>query len=186
MNQQVRVPPASDWRVAFTAADFEHMLKLGAFADMRVELVEGELEKMMPALPSHGERNLSVALLLHEALAGMPIKMGSDLAIRIDETSVRAADIAIYPASLPSDRVPDGKDVLLAIEISDTTLSRDLGIKLVDYGRAGVPHYWVIDAAAQVVQAMCEPSAEGYAKRAVVRFGDPLPVPGTDRSIIID
>lgn len=48
MNQQVRVTPASDWKVPFTADDFLHMLELGAFADMRAELVRGEIEKMMP------------------------------------------------------------------------------------------------------------------------------------------
>ncbi|MEI9851168.1 MAG: Uma2 family endonuclease [Sphingomonas sp.] len=113
MNQQARVLPASDWRVAFTADDFERMMRLGAFADMRAELAGGELEKMMPALPSHGERNVSVALKLQQALSGTSMRVASDLAIRIDDTTVRAADVAVYAAGLAADRVPPGSDIVL-------------------------------------------------------------------------
>jgi Uma2 family endonuclease len=186
MNQQVRILPGESWRVAFTADDFERMMRLGAFADMRAELAGGRLEKMMPALPSHGERNVSIGAKLREAIADRPLRVASDLAIRIDETTVRAADIAIYPAELDADRVPEGGSILLVVEIADTTVSRDLGVKRVDYGRGGVAHYWVIDAAARVTHVMREPNAEGYGTRDVVRFGDPLPVPGTGKRIVID
>jgi Uma2 family endonuclease len=141
MNEQVRVLAASDPRVAFTAADFEWMLRQGAFQDMRTELAGGVLEKMMPALPGHAEPNHSVAARLDAALAGLGLRIGSDLAIRIDAVTVRAADIAVYGQDLAGDRIPDAADILLAVEIADTTLSRDLGEKLVDYGRAGLPHY---------------------------------------------
>ncbi|TGX53403.1 Uma2 family endonuclease [Sphingomonas gei] len=186
MNEQVRIASDQDWRIAFTAADFERMMRLGAFADMRAELAEGVLEKMMPALPSHGERNISVALQLRSVLPVENFRIASDLAIRIDETTVRAADIAVYASDLPSDRMPEGKDVMLVVEIADTTLSRDLGVKRIDYGRAGVANYWVIDAAAQVVRVMTDPNADGYSVQEVVGFGHPLRVPGGDTTITLD
>jgi Uma2 family endonuclease len=109
-------------------------------------------------------------------------RIASDLAIRIDETTVRAADLAVYAVDLPQDRMPDGKDVLLVVEIADTTLSRDLGI---DYGRAGVPNYWVIDAAARLVQVMTGPKSDGYRIQTAVPFGDALPVPGVNATITL-
>ncbi|MEI9851169.1 MAG: Uma2 family endonuclease [Sphingomonas sp.] len=59
-------------------------------------------------------------------------------------------------------------------------------MKLVDYGRAGVANYWVVDAVARVVQIMRRPGTDGYGEREVVRFGDALPVPCTDATITID
>ncbi|MDT8760852.1 Uma2 family endonuclease [Sphingomonas psychrotolerans] len=186
MNEQVRISSDQEWRVAFTAADFERMMRLGAFADMRAELAEGVLEKMMPALPPHGERNVSLALQLRGVLPDARFRIASDLAIRIAETTVRAADIAVYTSNLAPDRMPEGKDMLLVVEIADTTLSRDLGVKLVDYGRSGVPNYWVIDAAAQVVRVMTDPQTDGYRVQETFRFGEPVPVPGSDATITLD
>ena len=173
MNEQTRLSPARDWIVAFTALDFERMMRLGAFDDMRVELVSGDLEKMMPALPAHGERNFAVGMRLFQAL-GSEFRIGTDIAIRIDAITVRAADIAVYPASLAGDRLPDGSEILLAVEIADTMLSRDLGAKVTDYARAGVQNYWVVDATARVVHVMRERRADGFAVREIVRFGEPL------------
>ncbi|WP_448663183.1 Uma2 family endonuclease [Sphingomonas sp. CJ20] len=186
MNHPFRLGAAIDPRAAFTAADFERMLNLGAFADMRAELSGGVLEKMMPALPGHGERNVTLAVRLHETMAAAPLSIGSDIAIRIDEVTVRGADIAVYPHGITANRIPEGRDIVLAVEIADTTLARDLGEKLVDYARAGVPHYWVVDAAAGVVHVMANPGPDGYADRRVIRFGDPLPVPWSDACVTID
>ncbi|PVX29935.1 Uma2 family endonuclease [Sphingomonas pokkalii] len=187
MNHPFRLAELQEPRVAFTAADFERMLKLGAFADMRAELVGGALVKMMPALPGHGERNATLVLRLHATINGQPLAIATDLAIRIDDLTVRAADIAIYPDTLPQDEVPDGADILLAVEIADTTLARDLGEKFADYGRAAVPNYWVVDAAARVVHVMTSPKPDGgYADRQVARFGDPVPVPWSDVPVTLD
>jgi Uma2 family endonuclease len=163
------------------------MLKLGAFADMRAELVGGALVKMMPALPGHGERNATLVLRLHATINGQPLAIATDLAIRIDELSVRAADIAVYPKTLQADEVPSGADILLAVEIADTTVARDLGEKLADYGRAGVAQYWVVDSAARVVHIMANPKMDGgYADRQVLRFGDPISVAWSDIPVILD
>lgn len=185
MNEQTRLPPVRNWLVAFTAEDFERMMRLGAFADMRVELVAGDLEKMMPALPGHGERNFAVGMQLHQAL-GREFRIGTDIAIRIDSVTIRAADIAVYPADLDTDVLPQGKDIMLAVEIADTTLSRDLGAKVADYARAGVPNYWVVDAKARVVHVMRDPTADGFGVREIVRFGEPLTLAGQKAPIIID
>lgn len=187
MNHPFRLSVLQEPRVAFTAADFERMLKLGAFADMRAELVGGALVKMMPALPGHGERNATLVVRLHATINRRPLAIATDLTIKIDDLSVRAADIAVYRDTLAADEIPKGADILLAVEIADTTLARDLGEKLADYGRAGVAHYWVVDAAARVVHVMASPKTDGgYAERHVVRFGDPLSVPWSDAIVTLD
>ena len=64
MNHQVRVTPARDWTAPFTAAEFLHMVELGAFEDMRAELVRGEIEKRTPAQWTHGEITMHVGVLI--------------------------------------------------------------------------------------------------------------------------
>jgi len=185
MNEAVRIVPAPDRTARFTALDFERMIAVGAFSDMRAELVEGTIEKMMPALPAHGERNITIAVALHRAFAASTVRIMSDVSIRIDPETVRAADIAIAEADIAPDRIPAGDRIILAVEVADTTLARDLGDKRADYARAGVRNYWVVDAEARVVHVMSTPTARGYASTGLARFGEPLAVPGTDETITI-
>lgn len=185
MNEVVRIVPAKDRVPRFTALDFERMIAVGAFADLRAELVAGKIEKMMPALPAHGERNITIAVALHTASAAANVRIMSDVSIRIDPETVRAADIAVAEADIAPDRIPAGDRIILAVGIADTTLARDLGGKRADYSRAGVRNYWVVDAEARVVHIMSAPTARGYANTGLARFGEPIGVPGTNETITI-
>ena len=185
MNEQTRLA-RPDHLVAFSAEDFLRMMDLGAFADMRAELVRGEIEKMMPAGWSHGELNATLAILLAPHFKPLGARIGTDVVIRIADTTVRAGDVVVVRPGTNPGRALLGDEVLLAVEIADTTLDRDMADKRVDYAGAGIAHYWVVDANRQVVHVFGEPVDGDYALVATVRFGDPLGVPGTDAAIIIE
>ena len=184
MNEQVRIRPApTDFAFdAFTSDDFLQMMELGAFEDMRAELVGGVIEKMTPADGEHGTHNFQVAFKIAKAL-GDDAPIAIDLAVVIDGKTVRGIDIALGRGAIR--RKTKGSDLLLAVEIADTTLGRDLGAKAVDYSRAGIETYWVVDLNSRVVHVMAQPGEEGYAERGIVRFGEPLAVPGADATIVI-
>lgn len=184
MTQHVRIAMPAQPYEKFSAREFATMLDLGAFEDMRVELVEGEFEKMAPAGGDHGTANFSIALKLHQALGQAGATIATDLAVQIDANTVRGLDIAVGAKPFRKG-IAIGEDVLLAVEIAETTLSRDLGSKAAHYARAGIPHYWVVDLNARVVHVMSNPSVDGYAQRSVVRFGEPLAVPGTSETITL-
>lgn len=184
MNQDVRIEPQSLDPSRFSSRDFVDMLDVGAFADMRVELIQGRLEKLSPAQTRHSRMNATLASQLEKAYAAHETDLCIDLAVEIDEGTIRGIDIAIALGRF-TDGVPPASDVFLAVEISVTTLSRGLGSKVSDYARAGIPHYWVVDDEACIVHVMAEPSVAGYAARLVVRFGEPLAVPGTTETIIL-
>lgn len=158
------------------------MLDLGSFEDMRVELAGGVIEKMAPAHGEHARHNFELGLKLVDAL-GRGAVIATDLALVVDSETVRGVDIAVAHAQF-SDGPAHGADILLAIEIAETTLSRDLGAKAADYARAGIETYWVVDLVGHVVHVMTEPSDGGFAKREVVRFGENLAVPGSDAIIV--
>ena len=186
MNQQVhlRVPPADYAANAFTAADFLQMTELGAFEDMRAELVAGVIEKIGPAHGEHGQQNARVVVNLAIAL-GKNAPIATDLAVIIDSDTVRGVDIALARTAFPKGP-SKGSDLLLAVEIADSTLSRDLGAMAADYARSGVPTYWVVDLSGHAVHVMTEASETRYARREIVRFGEPLAVPGSDKTIVIE
>lgn len=184
MNHHVRIEAPSLDHSRFSSRDFIDMLDIGAFADMRVELIEGRLEKLSPAQTRHSRMNATLASQLEKAYAAIKIDLCVDLAVQVDEDTIRGVDIAVALGEFV-DGVPSASDVFLAVEIGVTTLSRDLGSKANDYARAGIPHYWVVDYDACVVHVMGEPGHGGYTSRSVVRFGEPLAVPGTSETIIL-
>lgn len=171
--------------VGFTAAEYLRAVASGAFGDLRVELVEGELVKMMPSLLAHGEANLTIGARLMQVF-GATARVAADLMIAIADDTIRAADLAVVRSDTPRDRPVVSADLILVAEIASTTLAEDLGAKLADYARSGVADYWVVDLEASVVHVMGEPSGEHYTRRRIVRFGEPIPVPGTDATIVID
>jgi Uma2 family endonuclease len=65
-----------------------------------------------------------------------------------------------------------GSDVVLAVEISDTTLDDDLGRKMRLYAAHGIAEYWVADVERQVIHQLWSPGAEGYAERREVALGE--------------
>jgi len=68
-------------------------------------------------------------------------------------------------ADFYSEKIPEATDVLLLVEVSDSSLSFDQGAKLGLYARYGVSEYWVIDVQGQRVVTYREPLAHGYARK---------------------
>lgn len=187
MNQQVRLASKKEWASPFTAGDFLHMLELGAFEGMRAELVRGGIEKMMPADWSHGELNARLIGLLFPLVRAAGAKAGTDVVIQIDAHTVRAFDIAILRPGATPQKALRGEEVLFAIEVAETTQKRDLGEKRDDYGRAGIPAYWVVDIVAQVTHCfVLDASGSTYGEALIVPFGQSMDVPGVGGQITID
>jgi Uma2 family endonuclease len=176
---RVEAPPGG-----FTADEFDEMMECGAFSDMRVELAGGYLERMSPAGYDHGtiHANTIADLALVSRPAGLII--ATDLAVRIDDLTVRGPDISLLREGNPRGSVPAEK-IILAVEVADTSLSKDVGSKLREYARAGIPTYWVIDVHARAVRVLTNPEGEEYRDVEIVRFGEALAVPETDHAITI-
>jgi Uma2 family endonuclease len=186
MNEFTRIAKDEDLHAGFTVRDFERLMAIGAFEDMRVELVEGVLEKMMPTHMAHGECHGYVSAELHLAYRGTAYRLANDLAVEIGVRTVRAADVAVAGATAPRHGIVPARDLLLAVEIADTSVERDLGPKRREYAECGIPHYWVVEVNARIAHLMSDPDDGDYRTEAVARFGEPIPVPGTDRTITID
>lgn len=185
MNRPVATTAFRDATPAgFTAIEFLRMASLGAFDDMRVELSHGEILRMSPSYSPHSGMHGQLVGKLFAAVAD-PAMLHVDPLIRITDDTVRGPDAALLAATAGSDIV-DAADVRLAVEIADTSLAQDLGTKSREYASSGIPVYWVIDVNACVVHVMREPQGDSYTSRDVVRFGEPLAVPGSDATIMLE
>lgn len=184
MNTLARLSQ-SDTRARFTSAEFLRMLEAGAFTDMKVELIEGELERMNPPMSGHGARQAMVIGLLWSVARNADLHIVGETGIVLDDETVVACDAALLKEAGDERSLLVPEQLLLVVEVAETTLARDLGLKRTLYAAAGIPLYWVIDAARQVTHVYAEPVDGDYAAVVTVRFNEPLAVPETDATILL-
>ncbi|KTT98030.1 Uma2 family endonuclease [Sphingomonas sanguinis] len=182
MNQLARLSP--DNRARFTSAEFLRMVESGAFEGMKVELIAGELERMNPPMGCHAAAQANVVFHLAQAL-GVALVLG-ETGLVIDDSTVVACDAALLRQPIAENRFLTPDDVLMVVEIAQTTQSRDMGVKRMLYAQANIPTYWVIDGVRRVVHVYADPVEGDYSSVHTVRFGAPLAVPGSNAAISLD
>jgi Uma2 family endonuclease len=168
---------ASPGPARISADEFLAMLDAGVFAGRRVELADGVIMETPPRGWTHAELTSLIAHLLRTVARAEQVVL-SDITVRLGDFGVRDIDVALALRQYrkPGAAVPAA--VALAVEVADSTLATDLHVKAAEYARAGIEQYWVVDAQAAVIHVHADPGASGYARRAVVRFGEPLSAPG--------
>ena len=148
----------------FTVAEYERMGEVGIFSESdRVELVEGEVVEMPPIGERHAASVDALAELLRERL-GRNIIVRVRNPIRLDDHSQPQPDIAILKRRDDFYRHahPRPEDVLLVIEVSDTTLEFDRQIRLPLYARAGIQEVWVVNLGDARIETHARPAGEAY------------------------
>lgn len=161
-----------------TVDDYYRMAEVGVLLpDDRTELIEGEIVDMPPIGSSHA----NVVRVLTQRLvraAGDAAVVSVQLPVRLSRHSEPQPDIALLKAKAAGYREahPGPADVLLLIEVSDTTLRFDLDDKAHLYARHGIHEYWVVDLVANRVWRHLKPRATQYAERTEISAGAvPLP-----------
>jgi hypothetical protein len=136
--------------------------------DERVELIEGEIIDMPPIGSLHGAVVDLLAERFITALEGAALVRIRG-AIRLGSDSEPQPDVALLRprADRYAARQPGAADVLLVIEVSDTTLKFDRGVKARLYARHGVPEFWVVDLTSRQVEVFRAPRGAEYGERTV-------------------
>jgi len=165
-------------RVIWSRDTFRALGQAGFLDDGRYELLEGEIVRIVPPNEPHTFINSSVINVLIQAFGWRRVRAGG--ALVANETSEPIPDVAVgrqpgeaYVAS----GIPSGSEFVLVVEVSDTTIGRDLGQKARLYAQAGVPEYWVIDVNRRCVVVHRLPSPDGYADIRTLFEGDTLALP---------
>ncbi len=143
------IPRAAPTRHRLSVEDFHRMAEAGILAPTdRVELIDGEIIDMSPIGALHAAIVDRLVRHLGRAL-GDALVVRCQNPIRLDDMNEPEPDIAIVRARPDGymTALPGPEDVHLVIEVADTSLAWDLGVKVPLYARHGIPETWVIDAA---------------------------------------
>ena len=160
------------WR--FTVDDYHRMGEVGILhEDDRVELIEGELVDMTPIGGRHAACVRELNRLLGKRV-GDEMRVDVQNPIRLGEHSEPQPDLAVIRARTYGERLPGPEDVLLLIEVSDTTLAYDRNVKLPLYARAGIGEVWILNLPAGTVERHTDPSGNGYASPKLAQRGETL------------
>lgn len=149
-------------RFRFTVEEFEQMITAEILTEEdRVELIQGEIVAMSPIGDDHVLAVNTLTQLFAHKLFGRAI-VSVQNPIRIGEDSRPQPDLAVWRWRTDYVRIPDAADVLLVVEVADTTLAYDRAVKLPLYAAAGIPEVWIINLTERVVEVYREPQPAGY------------------------
>ena len=161
-------------RRRFTVHEYHRMAEAGILhEDDRVELIEGEIVEMNPIGSRHATCVRTLNRLLNRQV-GDDLLVDVQNPVRLDENGEPQPDLAVIRTRDYRESLPKPEDVLLLIEVSDTTLAYERGIKLPLYARKGVREAWIVDLNAGAVERNTEPSGDGYRLTARAGRGEAL------------
>ena len=150
----------------FTIAEYELMIARGAFAgpnEKRIELIRGELRMMSPQGAEHGELVGQLDDWSHNVIDRQRIKIRVQSSVEIPRFDTQPEpDIVWAEAKSYARRRPKPDEILLLIEVADSSLAYDLGEKCQLYAEAGIRDYWVFDVPNRLVHVFRDPSDNGY------------------------
>ena len=160
----------------FNVDDYYRMAEAGVIArDDRVELIEGEVMTMSPIGKRHAGCVKRLNRLLNHTVAQIPIVSVQD-PITIDQFSEPQPDIALLKPrqDFYSSSHPTPADVLLVIEVADTSVEYDRGVKLPLYARAGIPEAWLVILPKEIIEVHSHPKNGKYQKVQRLKRGKTL------------
>jgi Uma2 family endonuclease len=174
MIQTLPSPVAEDTILAtnlkyWTVQEYHHMSELGILnASERTELITGKIVLMTAKGTPHVIALQLIASSLQAQLNNALIRTQDP--IELDDFSEPEPDLVIVKGRILdySSRHPGPNDVLLVVEIADSTLKKDCEVKDKLYARSNIPDYWVIDVKNDQVHIFRTPTPTGYASHLIL------------------
>jgi Uma2 family endonuclease len=167
-------------RRLFTVEEFHQIAEGGIFReDDRLELVDGEIVEMTPVGRQHAACVKRVNEWCVTRVQASAIVSVQDPIVLNDRTELYP-DLALLARrdDFYSDSHPGPADVLLVIEVADTTGRYDRGV-VPRYARAGIAEVWVVDLPARAIDVYRQPSGDAYRDTIRAVPGDVLEIPCT-------
>jgi hypothetical protein len=163
-------------RRRFTVDEYHRMAEAGILAeDDRVELIEGEIVEMSPIGSRHAACVKRMTSLFYRQVGQKAIVSVQD-SIRLTGHSEPQPDLALLKPrpDFYAKAHPGPEDVLLVVEVAETSPDYDRTVKVPLYARSGVPEVWLVDLAGEGVEVYRQPSPQGYREVRQARRGQRL------------
>ena len=170
-------------RHRLTVADYCRMAEVGILApDARVELIEGEIFDMAPPGSLHTATVLRLSDILFRASADQASVLVQN-PVRLGEDSQPQPDLALLKrrGDFYSERLPSAGDVLLIVEVADTSLRFDRDTKASLYATHGIPEMWLVDLRGRRLVRHRAPQGDSYTQIDEPDLGVPLHISALSR-----
>lgn len=167
-------------RHRLTVDEYYRMAEAGVLApDARVELIEGEIVDMAPMKSRHAGIVTRLNSLLHDAVGRQAI-VACQTPLRLGNRSEPEPDLMLLK---PRDDFyaaahPGATDVLLLIEVADTTSRYDRQVKVPLYARQAVAEVWIVDLDHGLLRFFRSPRDGQYTDITATETPAVLPLPG--------
>lgn len=160
----------------FTVNDYHRMVDAGILGEGdRVELIRGEVLQMSPIGPPHNGAILRANHALSR-MVGERALVSVQGAIRLDQYNEPQPDLCLLRLApdFYTSRHDEPADILLIIEVADSSLEYDQTIKLQLYAETGIPDYWISDISGGRVLAYSSPQGRAYRSVRELRRGETI------------
>ena len=159
-------------RHRWSVDDYYRLAEAGVFnEDSRIELVEGEVVDMAPIGSKHAFSLNKLTRLLYPKLESRFVVRIQD-PIHLDDHNEPQPDLVVALDRDYSAGHPRAADILLVVEVADSTLVYDRDVKLPLYARHGIPQCWLLDVNAGTLTVFQEPVDGRYRQVASIRDMD--------------
>ena len=171
--------PTSAPTCEVTVEEFYRMADEGAFApDARMELLDGEIIEMLPIGPFHASSTRRLTKYFSR-LGGDRWLVDTQNPVLLNNHSLPQPDFTLLRSVEGEYQTehPGPGDVILLVEVSDSSLRFDQGRKLVAYAQAGIKEYWIVNLVKRWVEVYREPLSDGTYRSVTRKQGDDLVAP---------
>lgn len=171
MNVQTLPQPQ---RLRFSVDEYYQMIELGLLKDYeKAEIIEGELISKMPIGEKHSAIVERLSEILHDEL-GKSVSLRNQQPIKFSDYNEPQPDLAILQRrdDFYFYEKPVPKDVLILIEVSDSTLKYDRDTKLALYAEAEIPEVWIINLPNNIIEVHQKPSIGIYQLAQIYKSGE--------------
>ena len=165
------------WR--FNVDQYYRLAKAGIIKpDDRVELIEGEIIRMSPIGSPHAACVRRSTHLLERAVLGRAI-VSVQNPVRLSDLSEPVPDFALLKPrdDFYEEHHPTPEDVLIIIEVSDSTILSDRNVKMPLYARAGIPEAWLVNLPKKMIEVYYDVTDGRYRKCLKFKRGEVLVSP---------
>ena len=172
-----------DWPLRrFTLDEYHHLIEIGFFhPEERLELIEGIMRPESRISPRRAETIRKMTAFFSAKLSdNAHVRVRSPLTF-VEESSEPEPDFALaFPRSGGyADRHPSAEDVLLAVEVAQSSLRYDREVKIPLYAAAGIREYWIVNLIDDVIEIYRQPTvlasgAAGYAEKSILAGDDQI------------
>jgi Uma2 family endonuclease len=173
----------------FTVDEYYRMADAGILTeDDRVELIDGEIIEMPPIGSPHASCVLRLNRFFDRSV-GESALVSVQNPLHLDDRSEPEPDVMLLRprADFYRSGHPTAADVLLLIEVSDSTIAFDRGVKIPLYARHRIPEVWLVDIGEDAIHVYRDPSPTGYRTVATHGRGERLtPSSFSDLSFAVD